>query len=164
MRKLIFATTVALLAATCAAAATLPHAGVRFTGPTSAKPVNGFGDSVTFVVGTKSLKRFSFGTLGCFGYGHFPVGVDPYGISLAQLTTTVPMKATGAFSITSAAATYAGGDESTKLKVTVTGQFSSASAVKGLISVVETGQNGASCGPVKMTFTARPGRMLPSGP
>ena len=135
MRKLIFATTTILLAATCAAAAALPRVGVRFTGPTSAKVVNGFGDTVTFLTGRTTLKRFSFGTLGCFGYGTFPVGVDPYGISIAQLKA-VPLSAKGTFAITSAAASYSGGDASTKLKVTINGKFSSATAATGVISIV----------------------------
>ncbi len=156
MRKLIFATTTMLLAATCAAAAALPHVGVRFTGPTSAKVVNGFGDTVTFLAGAKSLKSFSFGTLGCFGYGTFPLGVDPYGISLAQLTKSVPLTPKGAFSITSSPASYAGGDANTKLVVTVSGRFSSATTATGVISIVESGANGGSCGPVKMTFTVKP--------
>jgi hypothetical protein len=156
MRKLIFAITTTLLAATCAtAAAVMPNVGVRFTGPTNAKVVNGFGDTVTFLTGRTTLRRFSFGTLGCFGYGTFPTGVDPYGISIAQLTKSVPISAKGAFKITSASATYSG-DNSTTLKVSVIGQFSTATSVKGTISLVETGPNGGSCGPVKMTFTATP--------
>jgi hypothetical protein len=156
MRKLIFAITTTLLVATCAtAAAVVPHVGVRFTGPTNAKMVNGFGDTVTFLTGRTTLRLFSFGTLGCFGYGTFPTGVDPYGISIAQLTKSVPVSATGAFKIVSVPATYSG-DSSTKLKVSITGQFSTATSAKGIISLVETGPNGGSCGPVKMTFIATP--------
>ena len=156
MRKLIFAITTTLLVATCAtAAAVVPHVGVRFTGPTNAKMVNGFGDTVTFLTGRTTLRRFSFGTLGCFGYGTFPAGVDPYGISIAQMTKAVPLTATGAFKITSTDATYSG-DSSTKLKVTINGQFTTATSAKGVISLVESGPNGGTCGPVKMTFTATP--------
>jgi hypothetical protein len=159
VRKLTIALALTTLvtASASAAVAALPRAGVRFTGPTSAKVVNGFGDTVTFVAGAKSLKGFSFGTLGCFGYGTFPTGVDPYATSLAQLTA-VPMNAKGTFSVTSARASYNGGDTATKLLVTVTGRFSSPGMAKGTISIMETGRNGGSCGPVKMTFTARPGR------
>jgi hypothetical protein len=157
MRKLILATMTMLFAATYASAATVtPNVGVRFTGPTSAKVVNGFGDTVTFLTGRTTLKRFSFGTLGCFGYGTFPTGVDPYGTSIAQLQTSVPLTAAGAFSITSAAVSY-GGDPSTKLKVSVVGKFVSKTSAKGTISIVESGANGGTCGPVKMTFTAIPG-------
>jgi hypothetical protein len=161
MRKLIFATMTMFLAATCAAAAITPNVGVRFTGPTSAKVVNGFGDTVTFLTGRTTLKRFSFGTLGCFGYGSFPVGVDPYGISIAQLTKSVPLSATGAFKIASTTATYGGADPSLKIKVSVAGQFGSTKSAKGLITLTETGANGGSCGPVKMTFTASTGHVAP---
>jgi hypothetical protein len=155
MRKLIFAITTTLLAATCAAAAAVvPHVGARYTGPTSAKVVNGFGDTVTFLTGRTTLKRFSFGTLGCFGYGTFPVGVDPYGTSIAQLTKNVPMTATGTFKIAPTIASYGGADDSIQLKASVVGQFSSPKSAKGIITLTETGANGGSCGPVKMTFTA----------
>ncbi|HZO98119.1 MAG TPA: hypothetical protein VFB42_12180 [Gaiellaceae bacterium] len=158
MRKLTIALALAtmLTAAAAAASGALPRAGVRFTGLTSAKKVNGFQDTVTFVTGTRSLRRFSFGTLGCFGYGTFPVGVDPYATSLAQLKT-VPLTPKGTFSVKSAAASYNAGDPGGKLLVTVTGRFSSARSATGTISVVETAGNGGSCGPVKMTFTAKQG-------
>jgi hypothetical protein len=161
MRKLIFATTTMLLTATCAAAAITPNVGVRFTGPTSAKVVNGFGDTVTFLTGRTTLKRFSFGTLGCFGYGTFPTGVDPYGISIAQLTKSVPLSVTGAFKIASTTASYGGADPSITLKVSVLGQFSSPTSAKGTITLIETGANGGSCGPVKMTFTASSHHVAP---
>jgi hypothetical protein len=157
LRKLIVALAISTtLTAAAAAAGALPHAGARFTGPTSAKVVNGFGDSVTFVAGTKSLKGFSFGTLGCFGYGTFPVGVDPYATSIAQLKA-VPMTPKGTFAISSAPARYNAGDAQIKLFVSVSGQFSTSTAAKGTITIVEKGANGGSCGPIKMTFTAKNG-------
>ena len=157
MRKLMTALVLTMtLGAVAAAAAALPHAGARYTGPTNSKVVNGFGNTVTFLAGARSLKRFSFGTLGCFGYGTFPVGVDPYSTSLAQLPKAVPVTAKGTFVVTSTPATWSGGDADTKLKVSIIGTFSSATAAKGTISVTETGANG-SCGPVKMTFVAKVG-------
>ena len=157
MRKLIIALALTtILPAVAVAAAALPQVGVRFTGPTSAKPVNSFGDTVTFVTGSKSIKRVAFGTLGCFGYGTFPYGVDPYATSLAQLMVAVPMTATGTFAVKSAPTRWAGGDDSTKLITTITGKFTSSKKATGVISVIEKGPNG-SCGPYKMTFTAIPG-------
>jgi hypothetical protein len=158
VRKLTIALALTTLITATAAAATaaLPRAGARFTGPTSAKMVNGFGDTVTFVAGTKTLKGFSFGTLGCFGYGTFPVGVDPYAISLAQLKP-IPLTAKGTFAITSAQASYNAGDAGIKLLVSVAGQFTSATAAKGTILVTEKAANGGTCGPAKMTFTVKPG-------
>jgi hypothetical protein len=154
MIALVLTTT---LLATGTAAGALPHAGAHYTGPTSSKVVNGFGNSVTFLAGTKSLKRFSFGTLGCFGYGTFPVGVDPYATSLAQLPAAVPVTAKGAFSVNSVVASWNGGDPGMKLKVTLSGTFTSAAAAKGTIWVSESNANGGTCGPVKMTFVAKIG-------
>ena len=157
MRKLMIALALTMtLGVVAAASAALPHAGARYTGPTNSKVVNGFGNTVTFLAGARSLKRFSFGTLGCFGYGTFPVGVDPYSTSLAQLPKSVPVTTKGTFAITSTPANWSGGDASTKLKVSVVGAFSSATAAKGTISVTEVGANG-SCGPVKMTFAVKVG-------
>jgi hypothetical protein len=158
VRKLITALVLTTtLASVAAATAALPRPGARYTGPTNSKMVNGFGNSVTFLAGSRTLKRFSFGTLGCFGYGTFPVGVDPYATSLAQLPKLIPVTAKGAFSITSTPASWSGGDASTHLKVAVTGTFTSATAASGTIWVTETGANGGSCGPVKMTFVAKVG-------
>jgi len=158
VRKLIIALALTTtLAAVAAATAALPRAGARYTGPTNSKVVNGFGNSVTFLTGSRSLRRFSFGTLGCFGYGTFPVGVDPYSTSLAQVTKLIPVTATGTFSIPSTPASWNGGDASTKLKVSVKGAFSSTTAAAGTIWVTETGANGGACGPVKMTFVAKLG-------
>jgi hypothetical protein len=158
VRKLITAlVSTTMVLAVGAAAAALPKAGGRYTGPTNSKAVNGFGNEVTFLAGAKSLKRFSFGTLGCFGYGTFPVGVDPYSTSLAQLPNPVPVTAKGTFAVTSAPARWNGGDPGTKLKVTVSGSFTSTSAAKGTIWITEIGGNGGSCGPVKMTFVAKLG-------
>src|SRR5262249_20588014 len=97
-----------------------------------------------------------FGTLGCFGYGTFPVGVDPYSTSLAQLPKSVPVTATGTFAITSTPANWSGGDAPTKLKVSGGGTLRSSPAARGVVSRTEVGANG-SCGPVKMTFVAKLG-------
>jgi len=157
VRKLIIALVLTTaLATVAAAAAALPHAGTRFTGPTSAKSVNGFADTVTFVAGAKAVKDFDFGTLGCFGYGSFPYEVDPFATSLVQLKASIPMTAAGAFAAKSAPNTWAGGDSTTSVVVSITGQFTSATAVKGTISVLEKGSSGT-CGPYKMTFSAVPG-------
>jgi len=154
MIALVLTTT---LVAAGTAAAALPRAGAHYTGPTSSKVVNGFGNSVTFLAGAKSVKRFSFGTLGCFGYGTFPVGVDPYATSLAQLPKAVPVNAKGRFGVTSVLASWNGGDSGMKLKVTLAGIFTSAGAAKGTIWVSESNGNGGTCGPVKMTFVAKVG-------
>ena len=160
MRKLFIAlvlTTALTLVAVAAAA--LPRAGVRFNGLTNAKKVNGFNDNVTFLTGTHTLKGFSFGTLGCFGYGTFPVGVDPYATSLAQIKP-VPLTAKGTCAITAAPATWSGGDAKTSLLVSVTGQFSTGNTATGTITITEKA-NGTNC-VSKMTFTAKQGALPPT--
>jgi hypothetical protein len=158
VRKLIIAlAATTALAGAAAAVAALPHAGSRYTGPTSSKAVNGFGNTVTFLAGARSLKRFSFGTLGCFGYGSFPVGVDPYATSIAQLPKAVPVTAKGTFAVKTVTASWNGGDTGMKLKVTLSGTFTSARAAKGTIAVTESNGNGGTCGPAKMTFVAKLG-------
>jgi len=160
VRKLMIALvlTTALTAA-AASAAVAPRAGVRWNGYTNAKKVNGFDDNVTFLTGTKTLRGFSFGTVGCFGYGTFPVGVDPYATSLAQIKP-VPLSSKGTFTITAAPAAWSGGDSATTLLVTVSGQFSTARSASGTINVTEKA-NGTSCS-AKMTFTVKPGPLPPS--
>jgi hypothetical protein len=158
VRKLIIALAATMaLAAAGAAAAALPHAGARYSGSTSSKVVNGFGNTVTFLAGARTLKRFSFGTLGCFGFGTFPVGVDPYATSIAQLPKQVPVTAKGTFAVSAVTASWNGGDPGMQLKVTVTGAFTSATAAKGTIAITESNGNGGTCGPAKMTFVAKLG-------
>lgn len=158
MRKLTIALALTTaLAGAAVSSGAVPRAGVRFTGPTSAKVVNGFGDSITFLTGAKSLKRVTFGELGCFGYGSYPVGVDPYSTALAQLRTSVLFTKTGTFSAKNLVASWNGGDPGTKLYVTLTGQFTSPTAASGTISISEKTSNGGTCGPSKMKFTAKPG-------
>jgi hypothetical protein len=160
VRKLFIALVLTTaLVVVAAAAAVLPRAGVRYNGLTNAKKVNGFGDNVTFLIGSRSLKGFSFGTLGCFGYGSFPVGVDPYATSLA-LIKPVPVAATGTFAITSAPATWSGGDPATTLLVTVNGKFSADKSAIGTITITEK-THGDSC-VAKMTFTAKQGALPPT--
>ena len=156
MRKLLVPVTLLAIVPTVAAAAsTRPQSG-RFSGYVAVKKVNGFSDVVTFVVRPKSLRNFSFGTLGCFGYGAFPTGVDPFATSLATVYS-VPMSASGTFAVKAAKASYGGGDISTKLFVTIAGRFTSATSATGTITFTETGANAAKCGPAKMSFTAQPG-------
>ena len=158
MRKLIIALVLATaLAGAAVSSGAVPRAGVRFTGTTSAKSVNDFGDSITFVTGAKSLRSLSFGTLGCFGFGSFPVGVDPYATSLAQLRASVLFTAKGTFSAKDLSPSWNGGDPGTKLYVTLSGQFTSPTKVTGTIVISEKTANGGTCGPSKMTFSATPG-------
>jgi hypothetical protein len=158
VRKLIIALALTTaLAGAAVSSGAVPRAGVRFTGTTSAKEVNGFGDSITFLTGAKSLKSLSFGTLGCFGYGSFPVGVDAYAISLAQLRASVLFTAKGTFDAKNLQPSWNGGDPGTKLFVNLTGAFTSPTAISGTITYSEKTSNGGTCGPSKMKFSAKPG-------
>ena len=158
MRKLLVPLTLLLIVPAVAAATSARPQSGRFSGYVAVKKVNGFSDTVTFIVRPKSLKNFSFGTLGCFGYGNFPTGVDPFATSLATVYS-VPLTAGGTFAVKAAKASYAGGDISTKLFVTVAGQFTSATSATGTITYTETGANDAKCGPSKMNFTVQPGNI-----
>ena len=103
MRKLAITLAVStMLVLAVAASAALPVTG-PFAGKTSLRPINGFSDLVTFSVSGKSLKKFTFGTLGCFAIsGAFPVGTDPYGdpTATAVVKGSIPVTPMGTFTIT----------------------------------------------------------------
>ena len=80
MRRLIVTTSAAAaLVFAASALAVLPSQRSVFKGVTSEHAVNGFKPTIQFVAqpGGK-LTNFVFQTLGCFGSGQFPVGVDPF--------------------------------------------------------------------------------------
>jgi hypothetical protein len=148
--------TAGMLALAATALAALPQRG-RFAGTTSARPINGFKDGVTFVVinNGKALHDFSFGTLGCFGTGAFPVGVDPYALASAVGTiSTIRVMPTGTFSAT--ATPKFRDPQGITTTAIVQGTFASAKSVKGTITISQTFK-ADKCGPTKMTFTAVPG-------
>ena len=88
MRKLAITLAVlTTLALAAVALAAVPQKG-PFAGKTALHPINGFADLVTFTASGTSLKKFTFGTLGCFGHGSYPVGTDPY----ADPTNTAVLK------------------------------------------------------------------------
>jgi hypothetical protein len=157
MRKLAITLAVSItlgLAATAGAA--LPSKG-EFTGTTSLHAINGFPDLVTFVSqsGGRTLKKFQFGTLGCFGTGAYPVGVDPYGDPTATATVSkVLVSKTGTFLLTAKPAIP--GADGTVTTATIKGTFTKSNAVSGTISISQV-ENGDKCGPRTMKFTAVPG-------
>jgi hypothetical protein len=157
VRKLGIAVTAGTLALAAGALAALPLKG-PFAGTTSAHPINGFHDGVTFTVinNGRTLHDFSFGTLGCFGTGAFPVGVDPYALaSSVGKITKIDVTPTGTFSLTTKP-TFNETDGITTTAA-VQGAFSSPKSVKGTITITQTFKTDK-CGPTKMTFTAVPGR------
>ena len=150
------AVTSALVLSTVAGAALPPHGA--FAGTTSLRAVNGFDDLVTFNASAtgKSLKKFQFGTLGCFGTGAFPVGVDPYGTPEATATIkSITVLPNGTFTVTSKQ-TLPGATNNTTTTAVVQGKFTSDSKVSGTISISQS-SNGDTCGPTKMKFSAQPG-------
>lgn len=156
MRKLAITLAVLTTLAVAASAwATVVPSNGSFAGKTALHPINGFSNVVSFnVVGGRSLRKFTFGTLGCFGVGGFPVGTDPYGDpSNTVLLGSIPVTK-GAFKYTAKVTLPDGtGTVSTLL---IQGSFTSSKAVSGTISVSQS-DKGDSCGPSKTKFTAVPG-------
>ena len=154
MRKLIAAVTVlATLAFTASSLAVVPRGNLHFAGFTSAPPIAGFKDPMSFSVASnaRSVTGFKFGTLGCFGFGGEPPKRNPYAFptNTAKLAA-IPIKG-GAFSATQ------------EIKVgpvpttaTVTGKFRRRSGkftASGAITISQDFQ-GETCGPATMTYTA----------
>jgi hypothetical protein len=158
MRKLLITlATLTTLAVAAIAGAAVPQKGA-FAGTTSLRPINGFPDLVTFnaAIGGKTLKKFQFGTLGCFGTGAFPVGTDPYGAPEALATIkSITVTPTGAFTATSKQM-LPGASNNTMTTAVVQGTFTASNKVAGTISISQS-SNGDVCGPSKMKFTAQPG-------
>ncbi len=157
MRKLAItlavSTTLVLVAV---AAAALPANG-PFAGKTSLRPINGFADLVTFnsAGGGRVVKKFTFGTLGCFGHGSYPVGTDPYADPTnTALVKPITVSATGTFSMTTKP-TLAD-PQGIVTTAVIQGTFAGSQSVSGTITISQT-NNGDTCGPSKMKFTAVPG-------
>jgi hypothetical protein len=157
MRKL--AITLAATSTLCLAAAgwaALPSKG-PFAGKTSLNPINGFADLVTFSTAAngRSLKKFQFGTLGCFGHGSYPVGTDPYGDPTAIGTiNSVVVSPKGAILLTTKPLFPQAG--LTVTTATLKGTFTSVSALNGTITISQS-DNGSTCGPMTMKFSASSG-------
>jgi len=137
------------------AGAVVPQHGA-FAGTTSLRPINGFDDIVTFNTSAtgKTLKKFQFGTLGCFGTGAFPVGVDPYGEPEAIATIkSIAVLPNGTFTATSKQMLPG---STTMTTAIVQGKFTTSSKLSGTISISQS-SNGDVCGPTKMKFNAQPG-------
>jgi hypothetical protein len=158
MRKLAITLAVSsALVLSAVAGAVVPTHGA-FAGTTSLRAINGFNDIVTFSASStgKTLKKFQFGTLGCFGTGAFPVGVDPYGAPEGTATIkSITVLPNGTFTVTSKQM-LPGAENNTMTTAVVQGKFTSSSKVSGTISISQSA-NGDVCGPTKMKFTAQPG-------
>jgi hypothetical protein len=157
MHRLAITLAVSLtLGLAAAAGASLPVNGA-FAGKTSLRGINGFNDLVTFTSAKNGtvLKKFVFGTLGCFGTSAYPVGVDPYGEAenTATVKGTIPV-IKGDFLLTTKP-TLAD-PEGTVTTAVIKGTVVNSKSITGTITVSQS-DNGDTCGPSKMTFTAAPG-------
>jgi hypothetical protein len=154
----------ALLALLCAAVFTAvaiaakPAHGAKFTGRTSAQAIQGFFAPVNFSVSHdgKSLKSFTFGSLGCEGAGGFAPGVSPYKNGSIIHVGTVKVSSKGAISVSGAKSKFEIQGQITTTTVAITGRFTKSKAVTGTITFSQKfgGTLDASCGPAKISFTA----------
>lgn len=163
MRTLIVtAATAGSLVLAASALAVLPTQKAKFYGVTSEHAVNGYKAGVTFTApaGGRTLNGFVFETLGCFGTGTFPVGVDPFAASPWRVAK-IPVGKTGVYSAkvnATSTALNAG-----KLTATISGSFTSTKTMTGKITFSQD-QLGATCGPQTVKFTASTERPNTLGP
>jgi hypothetical protein len=157
MRPLVVIT--ALLGALVLAAsalAVMPRARASFTGVNSSeKPINGFRPTVTFRVSPNGrvLTNFEFQTLGCFGIGRFPAGVDPYAESTWRVKT-VAVGRLGTFAAKVKPVLLF--PDGTKMTATIAGTFAKPDQTTGTI-IYRMSINGSVCGPRTLKFTGRAG-------
>jgi hypothetical protein len=155
MRGLIVtATAVAAVVFATSALAVLPSQRTVFKGITSEHAVNGYKPTIQFttLAGGRTIKFFTFQTLGCFGHGSFPVGTDPF-IETPWRLPAIKVSPTGTYSAKLKATSPA--PSAGKMVVTITGSFTSASKATGKLTFSQD-QEGATCGPktVKFAVTA----------
>jgi hypothetical protein len=153
MRRLIVtATAVAAVFFTASALAVLPSQRSVFRGVTSEHAVNGYKPTIQFtaLAGGRTLKFFTFQTLGCFGHGSFPVGTDPF-VETPWRLPAIKVNPNGAYSAKVKATSPA--PSAGKMVVTITGSFTSASKASGKLTFSQD-QEGATCGPKTVKFAA----------
>ncbi len=143
-----------------AAPAAGPKRGAAFRGTTSAPPIEGFHAPVTFKVAANglSLHNFTYGSFGCFGVGGFRPGVNPYtGTSLID-AGKVEVSAGGHIDA-HALSGYSVDGQSTLTRITVVARFVSPRSLSGTITYSQTvtGTVHSSCGPAKLSFSAKAG-------
>ncbi len=153
MRKFVVVTAIiGSLTFAAAALAVLPAASKSFAGVTSERPINGFRATVTFKTspGGRTVRNFTFQTLGCFGHGQFPVGTDPYAETLWRIKT-MPVGPKGDLSAKVLPTTTV--PDSGTMSATVSGSFVSPSRFEGKV-VLSQVLGGADCGPRTVKFAA----------
>ena len=161
MRKsLVFLTVLVALACTAVALAARPPGGSRFKGTTSAPVINGSGgkkyrDPVVIKVAAsrKKIKSFKTGIPSCFGSGGPPPKSNPYTSSgYSAKFKSIKIKKTGKFRTTR---NLQVGHVPTH--ATVSGRFVKTAASKWRVKgkIVYTQELASTCGPEKMTYSAR---------
>jgi hypothetical protein len=144
------------LAVAASAIAALPATRASFGGITSEKKINGFSGVVTFTAGKngRSLNGFAFQTLGCFGVGPEPTGVDPF-VLQAWSVKSVPVSVHGTVlaTVTMTSKSEHPGDT---MNVTIKAAYRNKKKLNGTLKInLETqSSNGATCGPYTLRFDA----------
>jgi len=162
-RILIAVLTTALgLLLAAAALAAHPAAGGKYSGDTAAPAINGFRGPVTFTVSSRgtSLLGFLYGNIGCIP-GRTVSG-NPYASAAAMIKAgTIPVSASGHFSVKGVTSTYVNskGHTTTVTTTAITGKFKTANTATGLITFKQhlNGVGGftKNCGPLAIKFTAK---------
>jgi hypothetical protein len=143
------------LALAAAALAALPIAGKTFTGFTSVQPYNGFKAKASFKVSTngKQLLGFVWQAGGCIGMGGpGNAYADPYN---NYRVGTIPVSATGTFSVANAKWTSTNHSPAKTTTFTVSGRFTSPTTATGSIHYTQTDGGGAGPCSGNTTFTAK---------
>jgi hypothetical protein len=151
---------IAVLMTAAVAIAAHPKRGAHFAGTASGPPINGFAPPVTFTVSPsgKTLTRFAYSTIGCFGAGGFRPGIDYYAQPGAIIKVgTVKVSGSGHFSATGAVSAYTSHGVTTTTTTKVTGSFTSSKAASGVVTFSQrlSGSYTSSCGPATRLFTAK---------
>jgi hypothetical protein len=165
--RAVLAVSILVLTFTATALATHPKAGRKYSGFTSEPKLEGFRAPVNFTVssGATKLTGVQYGSVGCFGAGGFRPGVDPWTGGLITKVGTVSVAANGHFARAGAKLVrkFGGVDPgSLATTTTIAGHFVTGTLATGTISFTQTSRVGhnkaATCGPVRLTFTAKLGR------
>src|SRR5262249_41908933 len=122
-----------------------------FKGVTSEHAVNGYKPTIQFtsLAGGRTIKFFTFQTLGCFGHGSFPVGTDPF-VETPWRLPAITVSPTGTYTAKLKATSPA--PDAGKMTVTVTGTFATAGKSTGKISFSQDDGQGSTCGPKTVKF------------
>ncbi len=148
---------VTLLSATVALAAH-PKKGARFHGKLAGAVINGFSAPVSFKVSAsgRTLLKFTFGTLGCFGAGGFKKGVNVYTLPGNLVNVgTIKVSGSGRFSVTNRVTVIPSNIISSTFTTTVSGRFTGPKSVSGSVSFGEKFSAKAICTAPAKSFSAK---------